>query len=249
LGGKIEKASAAMGPALAMAGSPLDLPGIADQFLPHFWYNGGSLCSLEGSSPVTIPAEIYANLRKTLLSCWPFENTMQSAALFLDARLSPWRHGLPQAASRAAAVDGLINYLYDKRQAGSGRSALVLFLEVLAEVIDPGDSCMQQLQELARLLEAITPSPEPGAVAGDAGQPSRACLLRLLTMHFGEEDLRDLCFYLDGVDFDNLPGRGKAAKARELLLYLERRRQLRALLDVGRAVRPDVPWDECVRAG
>jgi hypothetical protein len=198
---------------------------------------------------VTIPAETYAKLCNTLLSCWPFESTMQSAALFLDARLAPWRHGLPQAGNRAAAVDALIAYLYDKRHASSGRSALVLFLEVLAEVIDPGDSCAQELKELARRLEAIPSPPEPGAGVADEGQPDRGCLLRLLTSHFGEEDLRDLCFYLDGVDFDSLPGRGKAAKARELLLHLERRRQLRTLLDVGRTVRSDVPWHECGRAG
>lgn len=198
---------------------------------------------------MTIPPDIHAKLRQTLLACWPFESSMQSTALFLDARLSPWRHGLPQAGSRAAAVDGLIAYLYDKRHASSGRNALVLFLEVLAEAIDPGDSCSAQIREVARLVEPFL-GPQEQSIAGGVtgGEPDRSCLLRLLTRHFGEEELRDLCFYLEGVDFDSLAGQGKAAKARELLLFLERRSQLRSLADVGREVRPDVPWRECDRA-
>jgi hypothetical protein len=197
---------------------------------------------------MTIPPDIRAKLRQTLLACWPFESSMQSAALFLDTRLSAWRHGLPQAASRAAAVDSLLAYLYDKRQAGSGRSAVVLFLEVLAEAIDPGDSCAAELEELARRVEPFLGPPAQSPAGRTGGEPDRSCLLRLLTRHFGEDDLRDLCFYLEGVDFDSLAGQGKAAKARELLLFLERRSQLWTLADVGREVRPDVPWQECDRA-
>lgn len=197
---------------------------------------------------MTIPADVSATLRHTLLSCWPFESSLQSGALFLDPRLAAWRHGLPQAGSRAAVVDSLIAYLYDKRQAGTGRSALVLFLEVLAETIDPGDSCAGELAELARLVEPLLGPQAPSPPGRTGAEPDRSCLLRLLTRHFGEEDLRDLCFYLEGVDFDSLGGQGKAAKARELLLFLERRSQLGALAEAGREVRPDVPWQECDRA-
>ena len=37
-------------------------------------------------------------------------------------------------------------------------------------------------------------------------------LYRRLTEYFNEEELRDLCFRLD-VDYDDLPGAGKAGKA------------------------------------
>ena len=42
------------------------------------------------------------------------------------------------------------------------------------------------------------------------------------------EELRTLCMDLD-VDYDSLRGEGKAAKARELVLYLDRRGRLDAL--------------------
>jgi hypothetical protein len=193
---------------------------------------------------MSIPADLYAQLRHTLLTCWSYESDYQIDAVFLDPRLSPWRHGIPQAGSKAATVDALISYLHDKQHASSGRNALVLLLEVLGEQIDPGDSCAPQMRELGGMLEAALSQQIPAPVAGGAGAPDRMRMLRLLTTYFGEEDLRDLCFYLEDVDFDSLPGRGKNAKARELILYLERRNQLRALQNVGRKVRPDVPWDE-----
>jgi hypothetical protein len=56
--------------------------------------------------------------------------------------------------------------------------------------------------------------------------------------HYDLEELRTLCFGL-GVNYDTLRGEGTAAKARELLLYLGRRRQLDALLERLRADRPE----------
>ncbi len=43
-----------------------------------------------------------------------------------------------------------------------------------------------------------------------------------LSARFSLEEVRSICFAL-GVDYDDLPGEGKAAKARELVAYLERR--------------------------
>ncbi|MDT8305881.1 MAG: hypothetical protein RRC07_08095 [Anaerolineae bacterium] len=194
---------------------------------------------------MSIPSSLYARLRTTLLTCWSYDNDYQAMALFLDPRLSPWRHGIPQAGSKAGFVDALIGYLHDKRHTAMNRSALVLLLEVLGEQIDPGDRCAQEVQALAGELEAaLGQQATVAADDGAASKPDRTRLLRLLTAHFGEEELRDLCFYLEDVEFDSLPGRGKSAKARELILYLERRNQLGALQAVGRDVRPDVPWDE-----
>ena len=50
---------------------------------------------------------------------------------------------------------------------------------------------------------------------------SLANLRQTLTARFSADELRTFCFDL-GVDSENLPGEGKAGKARELLLYLER---------------------------
>lgn len=62
-------------------------------------------------------------------------------------------------------------------------------------------------------------------------------LLTLLNKHFDLEEFRMLCFTL-GVDFDNLRGEGKSAKARELVVYMERRGQLDKLVAEIRRHRP-----------
>jgi tetratricopeptide (TPR) repeat protein len=53
-------------------------------------------------------------------------------------------------------------------------------------------------------------------------------LHRWICEHYDQEELRTLCFDL-GVDYDSLPAQGKAAKARELILVLGRRRELASL--------------------
>ena len=47
-----------------------------------------------------------------------------------------------------------------------------------------------------------------------------------------------------GIDYDDLPGEGKAAKARELIEYLDRRDRIRQLVIVGRELRPDISWSD-----
>lgn len=69
-------------------------------------------------------------------------------------------------------------------------------------------------------------------------------LRQIFTTRFDEGEMRDLCFDLENVDYDNLPGEGKANKARELVSYLERRDRIPELIATGRRLRPDVPWPE-----
>ena len=66
-------------------------------------------------------------------------------------------------------------------------------------------------------------------------------LRQILALLFDEEDLRTLCFDL-GVDYDNLPARGKAYKARELVKYLGRHNRISELLRIGKELRPDISW-------
>jgi hypothetical protein len=68
-------------------------------------------------------------------------------------------------------------------------------------------------------------------------------LRELLSTRFNEEELRTLCYDLS-VDYDSLPGRGNAAKARELIAYLERYERLPDLKHLGRLKRPDISWDD-----
>ena len=72
----------------------------------------------------------------------------------------------------------------------------------------------------------------------------REYLVRLretLAEYFDAGELRTLCFDL-GVDYDDLPGEGKANKARELIAYLERRDRLSELVHVCERQRPNVTW-------
>ncbi|MFP4436184.1 MAG: TIR domain-containing protein [Chloroflexaceae bacterium] len=79
---------------------------------------------------------------------------------------------------------------------------------------------------------AVTDTPERGELTR---------LRELLTTRFNEGELRTLCFDL-GIDYDDLPGAGKADKARELVSYCARHARLVDLPARGRQVRPDISW-------
>ena len=67
-------------------------------------------------------------------------------------------------------------------------------------------------------------------------------LRQVLIERLSDGELRDFCFEL-GIDYANLPGEGKAQKARELIAHLGRRNRIPELLTVGRQLRPDISWD------
>ena len=71
-------------------------------------------------------------------------------------------------------------------------------------------------------------------------------LYQNLDKHFSEEDLRTLCFEL-GVDYESLPAQGKAGKARELILHLERHERIAELIDRCRKLRPKISWEDTRR--
>lgn len=63
----------------------------------------------------------------------------------------------------------------------------------------------------------------------------------IFVTYFDLDGLTDLALAL-GIDFENLPGASKGAKARELALYLWRHSKLPRLAEVGPAQRPDIDW-------
>jgi tetratricopeptide (TPR) repeat protein len=67
-------------------------------------------------------------------------------------------------------------------------------------------------------------------------------LRRILVESLSEGELRDLCFDLD-VEYADLPGEGRADKARELVRHLDRRDRISQLVEVGKRLRPDVLWE------
>jgi len=68
-------------------------------------------------------------------------------------------------------------------------------------------------------------------------------LRKRLIQYFDEEELRTLCSDLR-VDYDSLQGKGKEAKARELVAYLGRRGRIHALIEMCIRLRPHVDWEE-----
>lgn len=61
----------------------------------------------------------------------------------------------------------------------------------------------------------------------------------ILANHFDLEELKTLCFRL-GINFDNLWGEGIEGKARELVAYFQRRRQIPRLVHAIQQYRPDI---------
>lgn len=71
--------------------------------------------------------------------------------------------------------------------------------------------------------------------------PSNLTQLRQsLLDHFSEEELRTLCFDL-GIDYDDLPASGRAAKARELVSHLDRRGRIPEFVAHCAKLRPQFP--------
>jgi hypothetical protein len=59
-----------------------------------------------------------------------------------------------------------------------------------------------------------------------------------ITRNFNDSELRDLCFDL-GIEYENLGGDNKAAKARELVAYCQRHGRLIELEGTCRRLRPN----------
>lgn len=60
---------------------------------------------------------------------------------------------------------------------------------------------------------------------------------------FSDEELHTLCVLDLNVDYDSLNGTAKATKARELIMYLNRRNQLPKLIETLKELRPHADWN------
>jgi 3',5'-cyclic AMP phosphodiesterase CpdA len=85
-----------------------------------------------------------------------------------------------------------------------------------------------------------------GALSEEARSKHRGKLRQILAERFSEDELRTFCFDLS-VDYEDLPGEGKAAKARELLALFERHDRVDELIQMGQKTRPDISWDDVSR--
>ena len=71
---------------------------------------------------------------------------------------------------------------------------------------------------------------------------------RLLVKHFDLDGLRGLCFDLK-VDYDDLAGETKSAKARELVKHYYRTGLLDDLYHTGKHLRPQADWQTVIEHG
>ncbi|MCA9965127.1 MAG: AAA-like domain-containing protein [Anaerolineales bacterium] len=62
---------------------------------------------------------------------------------------------------------------------------------------------------------------------------------------FSQDELRTLCFQL-GVEYDDLAGEGRIAKVRELIMNLQRRKQLDELITLCVGERPKILWRQAL---
>ncbi len=70
-------------------------------------------------------------------------------------------------------------------------------------------------------------------------------LRQILVERFNEGELRTLCFDLD-IQYDTLPGKGTADKARELVAHCERYQCVAKLVASGKRLRPDISWEKAL---
>lgn len=68
-----------------------------------------------------------------------------------------------------------------------------------------------------------------------------ADLRNKITTYFNDDEIESLCFDL-GIEYENLAGETREAKARELVIYCERTSKVSQLVNRCRELRPSVDW-------
>ena len=144
-----------------------------------------------------------------------------------------------QRAELEAQLDLLSAKLKALRQALAIEASAAVKFQLEQQIAQAEAERSQLAARLDQLESAPVPTSAPTA-ATFAPAP-RAALREKLIRHLNDSELRALCDDL-AVDYESLPGSGKADKARELIAYLERRLRLGDLLSLLRSQRPEVDW-------
>jgi hypothetical protein len=122
-------------------------------------------------------------------------------------------------------------------QGGTARE-LVLHLARRERIVELVEICSQRRSDVP-WQNTIDNARDERAVGEANAQPVDLARLRqMLTIHFNEDQLRDLCLEM-GIDYDDLPG---PDKVRELVMHFDRRKRIPELAEACARLRPDVPW-------
>lgn len=186
-----------------------------------------------------------ANLRKTNLRSSDLRgailnNTDLTRAYLQDAQIP----------------DNLIQYVSSLRGAtmpdGSfspvNEQLLENALEIIQSNLQPGFVTHNDLVvvqryniEKSKLAAYLITEVQPDDADDDSQIIDLPKLAQEIESRFNESEIRDLCFKLQ-VDYENVPGNNKADKARELVLYFDRRSQITELIDMLISLRGAIEW-------
>lgn len=131
-----------------------------------------------------ISPELNNRLHEVLARCPQFDSAAQLHSVFVDERISPWRDAIPEAGSRSERIAALIAVLHDRANT-QGQSALVLFLQALADTYPPGDALHQELRTLARSVETDVGTRKVEHRAVKLGIPAVILLVILIALALG----------------------------------------------------------------
>lgn len=179
-------------------------------------------------------------LTKLLIDCAAFKNAQQLKTIFIDPRLAPWQAFVPTSVeNRQELVRRTIALLINKYDRHH-RSALLLFLDVLADTLHQEDLYYTELQDFSlELKQVIQHMGNNQLNALQQISHTRAELYAVLKDRFSRSELKELCFELH-VDYEELAGDTKKDKARELVIYMENRERLDDLTTTINKLRPDI---------
>jgi hypothetical protein len=182
-------------------------------------------------------SNIHSRILKTLRDCDLIHNERQLRAVFADPRLQLWQGFLPVGSENLAMLLEETVAMLIKRSNKAGEQAIVLFLQVLQERVDPHDWCHEQIETLIaeRRLESTTT--DTSSTIEETISPIN--LLNILRTRFNLNELRELCLYLE-VNFEDVPGESLSRKALELVTYSQRRNRLPELIQIITTLRPDI---------
>lgn len=113
---------------------------------------------------------------------------------------------------------------------------MVLYGDVIIDAIEGRTEQFNSSDD--SLNQLIAP---PIANTEQTQQDIQIQLLVLISYHFNEAELKDLCFRM-GVEYEDLAAAGKVHKARELITHIERRNRLIELTKECQNLRPGVRW-------
>lgn len=117
------------------------------------------------------------------------------------------------------------------------------------EFVPPGLREMVSVKQLLDGVDAGRVTEPPATISIPTDIPRSQLLSGLratINNLFNEEELRTLTFDM-GIDYDSLPARGKAGRARELIAYMERRDRLSELVEYIERERPDINLDDILQ--